>query len=487
MNTQEAKKSILFFIILFSFVLAFLFLTGCMTHRGQFVDDHETVTWTIDGLSSIISIFKGDIHIGRFRPLYVLFRICKKLAFGENFFLWHLWHAFLTALTGTLIFVWARLQNLRTALSVLLVCLGLIGPQSEVWYRLGPQEIEGTLFLVLALIAADQWLKSASLNTPPRYSKAWCTCCIVSSVLSTWCKESFAVLVPVLMIYVVLLSVGLNSGSDSLFSKILYAIRRTILFHVVLTVVTLINAYIVIKKTTLLGIGYAGVDTKSGLNSYIYGTLQILTSDWIPFLLLLIGIVFCLALRIKNHSLHNGWLLIPAVLLVLSQLFIYNKSGMFGRYYLPFAFSLILVWTAVFININEAIWTSVPVLYLIVCFFIYSISGAKDYAFNDQANGALMDFIESHIGPNSVVVVDHWAKETCLSIEQYASHDGLRCYFFGIDENADCYPLNDYPVDTPWDKKHSDYIITNKLYDETPDGFCKIWEGDIWIVYQRKN
>ena len=81
MNTQEAKKSILFFIILFSFVLAFLFLTGCMTNRGQFIDDHETVTWTIDGFSSVISIFKSDIHIGRFRPLHVLFRICKKLVF----------------------------------------------------------------------------------------------------------------------------------------------------------------------------------------------------------------------------------------------------------------------------------------------------------------------------------------------------------------------------------------------------------------------
>lgn len=192
-----------------------LLLFGSALH-AQFalIDDHEILrfaspeplhpqiaTWN-GPISSLWEIaIERELSLGRFRPVYYVFRFAEVAALGTNPLAWHLTTLCLGVLTLFLLYVTMRecgADHIASAALVLLVT----SYGQYLWVRLGPAETLGMLLTVLSLWTG---VKSAQQDRPGWF---WDSLSLTVMSLAGLVKESFILLIP----SVLLLRLMLQSG-----------------------------------------------------------------------------------------------------------------------------------------------------------------------------------------------------------------------------------------------------------------------------------
>lgn len=419
MSRIRGKYEYLFAGIFFAaLVFGLLIMLGTVNSGYHLIDDHEFYRYreliSQHGLWDAIKInIKGDLSI-RYRPLYIILRTIAVAIFDANTVAWSICKAAEIIITLQVMYVFAR-KEIDIFFSFVFAIMVIWGGQSEIWWRLGPQESFGMMLFAGGLLV------TYNLNTKNTwYHKLLFVFFITLLSLQ---KESFWVSVPW---FVLLLFAYECKGEDVGF---LVLIRRFIRKHIaeclaVLTVFFL-DMYMILFVVGTDKVSYAGYSSDLSWKFYVLQTFHNIVGECFPYMLAL-AIVICISyIGYKNYFINKSFMLqvCSCLYLFLAELVVYAKSGMEDRYLLPWAVSILYV---VFI-LGYRFWEEIPRIKVTIgglAILFIAIAGkdvvCEGVKFTEKGKDLqeCVEFIESHSAYTDKIVA--------------VSRDGEIDYSFGV-------------------------------------------------------
>lgn len=338
------------FIMFFLFFL-FQYITmkamGILESGYHFVDDHEFLrfhNYLKDyGLWNALNMaVKGDMGI-RFRFTYIIMRVFESYLW-PNFILLHFIQTILVALGLYLSYIVARLHKCPIWLAYVFSLLIYIGPQAEVWWRLGPQENWGVIFFMLTIIAMFRYIRNSSRKN--------LLCLMIVSFFLGGTKEAFLILLPVISIMLIM-EVMKAEESEVTFRAIIQTIRKHIVAFGWLWLICIVDIIVIIFYVGTNKIGYAGIDSSFGLYNYVYGIINICKHSLGVYMLSTVilggGTLIVLVKTTKGVDrsksiIYYGIEVFIVILMLSTQLILHAKSGIFSRYFIPSTIGFGIFW-----------------------------------------------------------------------------------------------------------------------------------------------
>lgn len=415
---KDQKDNIVIVSIILS-VFLFLFISKTITSGYHFVDDHEVIRIKNDlKSSSLITVTKTWViedlsHNARFRPIYYIHRVFETRLFGSDFILWSLYNGVLCCLT--LIFFYLGMRNLKFALeeSIAFLIITFIGPQSSVWWRLGPGESLGMVFLGLSFYFMSR-------SPGKRNYIANNLLFIFFLILSSLTKESFLIIIPGMIFF------KIWNEKISIWSTLKESIHKNLL----LVLPLMVFAIELIMIIFYVGTDYSGLDNKfiNTIDSILLTGMHLVKTYLNLFIvsLLLFLISWFINKRIVELNLFS---IVFFILILTPNIILYAKSGLEERYLLPSSFGLAFLVVTFIKGIEEHKgWfkkiASALVLILFIPFIIMSFKDAIEFSKEGTATKKLLSAISINLvsGTQPLVVVD--------PVESYESSVSLKTYLF---------------------------------------------------------
>lgn len=439
------NKHIIVLILFSIFWISLVFFTGTISSGYHFTDDHEIISINEsinnNGIINTIEFYlKKDLSI-RFRPFYYLHRIALVKVFQTNFLLWSIYNVVLAIVTSYFLFLFMYKQGYRLIHAFIFPFLTLVGAQSVIWWRLGPNETIGFFLLSASLFFL--------VNSIFRKNKIQLVVSGILMFLASLSKESFTMFIPAYLL--LLIWFNYVCGTDK---NIITIIRNNIVIISILFLILLIEAYIIIFFVGTNKIGYAGIDNSFNIINFINYIYEFLIQN--PYIyLMLIGMIFLLFQNITSYKFDLKKLIpylfniVILIAIIMPQFLLYNKSGIFERYLLPLnlGFSLFVIYLLKNIYENNSIaWISKQVFTIATLWVIFSflkneaIPNAKLFAKEGVLTNKLFTSIIEQTTPNDSILIVLNGNENFEwghSINQYLTHVANR-------KN-----INFYKVDSP--------------------------------------
>ena len=426
------------YLIIFLFILIFWFLifitSGSLFSGYHFTDDHEIAHINYNLTVEKLDIFElssewihNDLLTGRFRPFYYIHRILQTRLLGINFAWWSLYTGMLGVFTTFFLFIFGRLINFSIREALLFSFLITLGPQSAVWWQLGPAETIGTFLLSGALVFA------ALSEISGKYKNLYKFLFIFLVLIMSLSKESFILMIPAIALIKVWLSHHLKTLSwhESLNKNSVFI---SILCCFFLAELLLVKFYIGPTPE----IGYAGVD---GFNipSIIKATQNLSQAGyWWIILASFIGI----RLTIKSPYSQSlppilNALYFPIILLFLvaiPQILLYAKSGIVQRYILPGVLGYAFLIITLYNYLNKTYRFAAKLILLLIMItlsFNFSLAwdAAHTFGLEGKSTAALLRTIEAKTQVNDPILIvsnPHLSYEWSFSIKKYLNYTSNR-------------------------------------------------------------
>lgn len=321
-------------------------VSGTLNSGYHLTDDHEIVRIKYDlasqnTLTVAVNWMKRDqFSTHRFRPFYFFHRVIETKVFGANFFAWSIYTAILAIITSFLLFYFLSLLGFSFWESLLFSLVALIGPQADIWWRLGPNETIGMFMLAVSLFFLVKYY------TSEKNTKAIKILFVIFAILATLSKESFLLLLPAIM----LLLAYLMKRKENIFWQ--DSIRRNCISLGVLAGV-FAGCILYIKFFIGIGgVGYAGMVGFAPMK-YAKTFLNLSIKSWVGYFIFfqIISLVILMMLKKESKNIiiesSKKLFLLSIIFLavVIPQVVLYTKSGFNKRYLLP----VMLVYAFVFI------------------------------------------------------------------------------------------------------------------------------------------
>jgi hypothetical protein len=393
-STFEKMIDLVCGIVIFA---AIILGSGSLWSGYHLVDDH-----TFIGIShrlqaeSLMDVIRSQIIYDlsiRFRPLYNVEIVLKSRLFGADMFWWML----LSMVEGILVFyLFCRIaRNMKATRLEAFMFSGLLvfGEQFAPWYRAANQENTGMLLaaVVLFLITAlyDQNGKKVI------HRKWYYTGIIAVGILSSLQKEAFVLMLPAYFMLMLVLEKEQNPGEG-----IVKNVCNKIIILVLYTIVFVLEIYVIIFVVGTNKIGYAGFSSQSPLMSYISGieTSLMVNMRWITLTGVIAVFLLVMYMIIGHRSgkvvPYTGYILL-ALYILGTQLILYAKSGMSGRYMLPY----MIGWAVLFVIVMFRILRNNWVLYwsymtlctaLLILGLVSGFLGAREWTVKGEHAGSLL-------------------------------------------------------------------------------------------------
>lgn len=406
MSTYQKKEWLFVWIISAVLIGGTIFGTGGIFDGWHWVDDHESYRLLklckdqhIPLTETLMNSLKNDVNI-RWRPLYWVFRVVMPYLFGDHPAIYRM--IFCVSGIATYVFLYMSVRNLKcsVAFSHLFTSLVLMGRQFEAWYRIGNQENLGMLFLAVCLYLLTKQYKD---NLFKRSTDIWI---VVWAFCSALMKESFLLLIPA----VVWLRLGLEAVHNlRSLRDLLKIFIRNILFIIISAVFFLVNIYIIVVYVGVNKIDHAGLDTSYGIQEYIWA-LQRLCRDFLHSYVLLAYVILgitlislCFMFLTKRLRFDANVKLLLVLLMfggyvVLTQMVLHAKGGMFDRYLLPatVGFAVIFIVCTDLLLKNE--WYKIMMglaiaVFLVGRFKVSIVNMSYDYAREAKAINRVYDIV----------------------------------------------------------------------------------------------
>lgn len=314
---------------------------GTLTSGYHLVDDHEFLKWTYQikcqnqGLWKIIKQESAKEFINRYRPLYIVIRILLCKVFGINLTKYSLLKALETWCTCVCLYYCGKLLGADKVYSFLFAVMSLLGYQSAVWWKLGTHEIQGTLLFAAGFYCMLKWLLEKKWG--------WAAGSIVLFFIMCNYKESFILLLPFLMLYVVYFDLK-EKNVETTWNNTWKSIKDRFWYLLVLGIIFLILILIIIFFVGVNDYDKVGLDASVPVSVYMEALQDSFANDlkWYKRF----GILFVLILLTYWEELKKLWkeILLTAAFL-LPQFVIFGQAGIGERYILPssIGFSLFFV------------------------------------------------------------------------------------------------------------------------------------------------
>lgn len=281
----------------------------------------------------ILQFMKNDLSI-RFRPLWSFFRSLDSILFIEHFGIIAFKNAVIISTAFTLNYIFARKLGVSRLFSLFYCTLIILGRQSAVIWRLGPQEGVGTLLFSLSLIFTYNLANKRSLLNKVLF--------YLSLLILSLQKESFLVCVPAFFLLLFIFTFNENLSKDN-FIKNIKLFFQYYWGNILFTIITLfIESFIILAYVGTNSIGYAGFSTADPISIYLEGIYTSLRRTCFPYLILILlfFLFFQLICSKKDLDLSFFLELIFCSYIIATQLVTYAKIGIYGRYLLPFVFGV---------------------------------------------------------------------------------------------------------------------------------------------------
>ncbi len=321
---------------LFSAVLVFgvLLLTGTVTSGYHLVDDWEYAKY-VDLMSPGRSRFWDcmrdtlafDLTV-RFRPLYYILRVCTAAVFGVNLTAMSVLKGMEIVAALAALYYCARHMRCSVLYSLLFSLTVMVGYQSAVWWKLGPQESFGMVLFATGFYLLLTWLEGGS-----KWRAVGSVCMFF--LMSVY-KESFILLLPFVMLYVLYEQLR---GSRLTVRAVWAAVRAKIGYLFVVGLIFLTEMFLLVFVIGTNNYEYIGLDGGMTYEQYRTVWLNALGTDlkWYFRFGVICGMIL---LTWWEQLRRHLWEIALTAILLLPQIVTYSKTGITERYILPTSFGI---------------------------------------------------------------------------------------------------------------------------------------------------
>lgn len=456
---------------------------GTMFSGWHFVDDHEILEWTNplrSGKRTLLEeaaiLFPSD-YAARFRPLYYPVRLLTFLVVGDNLVVYEALKAFEAILGMVLLYYVGKTCGGSVGASLLFSLLSMTGYQSAIWWKLGPQEPQGVIYFAAGMLLLNLYLK-----TGKRFLSvlSW----ISLLIMCNW-KESFIVLMPFVILYVVYRSMP---EKGMLLARVLSGVRAHIVYlaaSAVMLVVIIGIIVFVVGTNNSSGAGI-GVSPRTILSSYQWAFTHDLKYYYA------VTLVVTAILLTYWTELKSMWMeIVLFAVFLLPNLLIYGKEAMAERYIIPSAigyalFYVVAVYRKGFLS-GKRKWVYEAALLVLFAlglrstiieadYYRYrgeSVTASLEYASYAAENGSNVLSCLSYSNPEAQWTIDAWM--------EYKGH--LESLYYWEEGDLAIYDAASYagPEDvdslethTQVDLENVDVVIAYNTDDRHYTGMCEL-------------
>ena len=488
---DKALEAVIVGMVSIVYVFAVLIFSGTIRSGYHLADDHEILlnatcfqngayTWKTILNHGIFDYFAEGI---RFRPLYTTLRLLRSMLFGTNYVLWYILVGGEIVLCLVIAhFVVRNMKGgyLQAGLTAVLI---ITGEQSEIWWRLGPQEPTGLLLCLLCMFVIQKY------EVRPNAIKGLAV--VILGFLMAASKESFTILLPSLGLF----CIGYDFWTNQ-YANVWEGIKRTICknFGIFfgMFVVFCLNIYVIIYRVGLLSIEYAGIDREAGISGYIIMLREMLKWDSMKIyeILQILAIVLVIIATITNlqntkkeknivKKLGLVLLALSMISIILGQLILYAKSGMSTRYLIPFTVGFCLLNFYLLPSEMKNVYCQRILLgfgCFVALFLYYGVwKDGMEYAEQGRLLNESFEAIEKSLNEDEAVIVCLGSEELNnsfalylninLGMEQVCSWDEEQGFISLLDNNMVVQDFEDAAcLVFSEDEKLSDYGVSEDEY-----------------------
>lgn len=336
-RAEAALVWVFFAVLVFGVVLA----TGTLTSGFHLVDDWEFAKYTdwmtLEGRSLWECLRKAvgyDLTM-RFRPLYYINRVLMAAVFGINLTAMSVIKALEIVAAFVLLYYCARQMACNMVYALLFALTVLVGYQSAVWWKLGPQESYDIMMFALGFWLLLKWLRTG---------QKWCSFASVGAFfLMSLYKEPFILLLPFIGLYVLYEEM---KGREVTFLHLWEAAKRRLPYLLAIGFIFAAEMFLLVFVIGTNNYSYVGLDESVTMEQYVQAWSLAAHTDlkWYMRFGVLFGAIF---LTYWESLKKMGWEILLALSIVLPQCITYSKTSLTERYLLPcvlgFAFFIVIV------------------------------------------------------------------------------------------------------------------------------------------------
>lgn len=338
---DRKKEAVLvwgFFAVL---VFGVVSVMGTLTSGFHLVDDWEFAKYmdwmTLEGRSlwDCLREAVGYDLTMRFRPLYYINRVLMTAVFGINLTAMSIIKALEIVAALTFLYYCARHMKCNMVYAALFALTVMVGYQSAVWWKLGPQESYDIMMFALGFYLLLKWLRTG---------KRWYSFASVGAFfLMSVYKEPFILLLPFVGLYVLYEEM---QGSKVTFLHLWEAVRNRLSYLLAIGCIFAAEMILIVFVIGTNNYSYVGLDESVTLDQYVQAWSLAAHTDmkWYVRFGIVLGLIF---LTYWEEMKKLGWEILLTLAVVVPQCITYSKTAMQERYLLPcvlgFAFFFVVI------------------------------------------------------------------------------------------------------------------------------------------------
>lgn len=438
----ERKKDMLIWLFFAVLVFGTLLLTGTITSGFHLVDDHEFITYSMkigkdgSGLWTCIrETVLGDLD-SRFRPLYYLVRVLLTAVFGINLKVWSVFMAIQTVLALNFLYLCAKCMGMDRLYAVFFSLVVMVGPQSAVWWKLGPQENTGMLLFSTGFYLLLRGLKE--------HRKASLGSAVFLFTMASLYKESFLLLLPFVVLFVWTYEWKVLQWKKESFPD---ALKAHPILSTFLTALCLLEVLFILFFVNTNSLGYVGFDPSVSIWQYvkIWGVVILRPLKFHT----LFAVAACVLLL---PSWHNLWKMKTGFLLTLSvmlpQFLLHCKSGIEERYVIPWSFGYALFFVVTvrlfpeLKGLRQRIYTGLLCLFLVIQ-MADVVSEAKYFTYRGKSVTTVMETLAEEAGEDTNILAAYSPYiESDYTISLWMEYHGNPNVYFWDEESKICTDMD---------------------------------------------
>lgn len=399
----KKKEYLWTFLVFFIFVFGILLTTGTITCGWHLVDDHEYTEYEIfmnkpdeNLFTCIRDVLKVDFT-SRFRPLYYILRVSLTCVFGSNLVAWSVLKAVETVLALYFLYLFARQLGCNYFFAAIFSLVNMVGPQSVVWWKLGPQECTGLMFFAMGMYFLNIWLNERKKMA--KYGS------LLFFFMMSLYKESFLIMISFVMIYLVYYHCRSEKFSISLLVR---AIGKELDMHLILGVILVVELLIIVFFVGTNDVSYIGFDAEFTLSQYINVWRYVGETYLIWYIRFgALALLFLLA-YIREWKKMMPWFLLGIVVMI-PQMILYNKTSLEERYSIPWSFGFALFFvmpvavTGLKRSVRKLLYACLLVA-LLVCHMKVLVEEAEYYSYRGISVTSVLNKVYESVDENTKVL-----------------------------------------------------------------------------------
>lgn len=326
---REALLVWSFFAVL---VFGVVIVTGTLTSGFHLVDDWEFAKYvdrmTLDHLSLWECLKEAvgfDLTL-RFRPLYYINRVFMAYVFGINLTAMSVMKAAEIVAALAALYYCARLMKCNMVHAALFSMTVMVGYQSAVWWKLGPQESFDIMMFAMGFFFLLKWL----ITNKRGYAFASFGALFLMSIY----KEPFILLLPFVGLFVLYTEMR---GRKVTIANLWEAVRRRLPYLLAIGILFAAEMFLIVFVIGTNNYSYVGLDESITMDQYVQTWSNAARENlkWYVRFGILMALIL---LTYWEHLKKLGWELLLAAAVIVPQCVTYSKTALEERYILPCVF-----------------------------------------------------------------------------------------------------------------------------------------------------